>query len=204
MDSLHAVPIENGYTFFRIKFIDGNTGFITGNKGLILKTANGGASWYRVQTNSSEILYDFGFFNLKQGFAVGWNGTILSTSNGGETWNKSGEVLTDNYLKSIDLTRDGYGLIVGGDGTVLRSTDYGSHWEKMRLETAGGFQKVRFISETNSIIIGSQGIILMSKDKGETWNLVDSHFYTNMNGISISPYGKIYIAGVNGMIIKIK
>ncbi|MFA7228342.1 MAG: protein kinase [Melioribacteraceae bacterium] len=204
LDSVEYFPVEAGYTFFKIKFIDAKTGFITGNRGLILKTANGGISWYRVQSNIDEIIFDLAFYNAKQGFAVGWNGTILSTNNGGETWSRTGEALTDNYLKSIDLNKDGYGLIAGGDGTVLRSTDYGASWEKMRLESAGGFQKIRFISDTNAIIIGSQGTILISKDSGESWNLVDSHYYTNMNGISITPYGKIFIAGVNGMIIQIK
>ncbi|MFA5806512.1 MAG: protein kinase [Melioribacteraceae bacterium] len=204
LDSLQLIPLEKGYSFFRIKFLNNNTGFITGNKGLILKTINGGLNWYKVKTSTKEIIFDLSFFNSKKGFAVGWNGTILSTNDGGETWYSSGESITDNYLKSIDLNKEGYGLIVGGDGTVLRSSDFGSSWEKTKLNATGGFQKVRFISENNSIVIGSRGTILISKDKGETWDLVDSPYYSNMNGLSISPYGKIFIVGVNGMIIKIQ
>jgi serine/threonine-protein kinase len=204
LDSLQLIPIEKGYTFFKIKFLNDDIGFITGNKGLILKTVNGGFNWHKVKTNTKEIIFDLSFFNNEKGIAVGWNGTILSTNDGGETWSGSGEVMTDNYLKSIDLNREGYGLIVGGDGIVLRSSDFGSSWEKTKLNSAGGFQKVKFISENNSIVIGSRGTILISKDKGETWDLVDSHFYSNMNGISISPYGQIYIVGVSGMIVKIQ
>lgn len=204
LDSLQLIPIEKGYTFFKIKFLNDDIGFITGNKGLILKTVNGGFNWHKVKTSTKEIIFDLSFFNNKKGIAVGWNGTILSTNDGGETWSGSDEVMTDNYLKSIDLNREGYGLIVGGDGIVLRSSDFGSTWEKTKLNSAGGFQKVKFISENNSIIIGSRGTILISKDKGETWDLVDSHFYSNMNGISISPYGQIYIVGVSGMIVKIQ
>ncbi|PKL82999.1 MAG: hypothetical protein CVV24_07215 [Ignavibacteriae bacterium HGW-Ignavibacteriae-3] len=204
LDSLTLLPIGSGYTLFKIKFIDQTTGFITGNKGLILKTINGGMNWYKVKTSSTEIIFDVAFFSSKSGFAVGWNGNLLTTTNGGETWSKYGETLTDNYLKSIDLNKEGYGLIVGGDGTVLRSTDYGSTWEKMRLDATGGFQKVKFLSENTSIIIGNRGIILISKDRGATWNLVDSRFYSNMNGISVSPYGQVYISGVNGLIVKIQ
>ena len=104
----------------------------------------------------------------------------------------------------IPLTKEGMGLIVGGDGTVLRTSDFGNSWEKTKLNSTGGFQKVRFISENNAIVIGSRGTILISKDKGETWDLVDSPYYSNMNGLSISPYGKIFIVGVNGLIIKIQ
>ncbi|MHB9039607.1 MAG: protein kinase domain-containing protein [Melioribacteraceae bacterium] len=204
LDSLQTIPIDKGYTLFRIKFLDDYTGFITGNKGLILKTVNGGVNWFKVNTNSDEVIFDLSFFDTRRGFAVGWNGTILTTNNGGESWNKSGDAITDNYLKSIDLTKDGYGLIVGGDGTVLRTTDFGKNWEKTKLSSAGGFQKVKFISDNNSIIIGSRGTILISKDKGETWDLVDSHFYSNMNGLSISSYGQVFIVGVNGSILKIQ
>lgn len=204
LDSLKQIPLEKGYTFFRIKFLNDNIGFITGNKGLILKTNNRGINWYKVKTSTKEIIFDLSFFNDKQGFAVGWNGIILSTKDGGENWSSSGETITDNYLKSIDLTKEGIGLIVGGDGTVLRSTDFGRSWKKTKLNSTGGFQKVRFISENNSIVIGSRGTILISKDKGESWDLVDSPFYSNMNGLSISPYGKIFIVGVNGTIIKIQ
>lgn len=203
-DSFQLIPLEKGYTFFRIKFLDDNVGFLTGNKGLILKTNNGGFNWYKVKTSTKEIIFDLSFFNSKLGVAVGWNGTILSTKDGGENWTSFSELITDNYLKSIDLNKEGYGLIVGGDGTVLRSSDFGSSWEKTKLNSTGGFQKVKFISENNSIVIGSRGTILISKNKGESWELVDSPYYFNMNGISISPYGKIFIVGVNGMILKIQ
>ncbi len=204
LDSLQLIPLEKGYTFFRIKFLNDNTGFITANKGLILKTINGGFNWYKVKTNTKEIIFDLSFFSAKEGFAVGWNGIILSTKDGGETWSSLSETISDNYLKSIDLNEEGYGLIVGGDGTILRSTDYGKTWEKTKLNSSGGFQKVKFISDSISIIIGSRGNILISKDKGENWDIVDSKFYSNMNGLSLSPYGKIFIVGVNGMIIKIQ
>lgn len=203
-DSFQLIPLEKGYTFFRIKFLDDNVGYLTGNKGLILKTNNGGLNWYKVKTSTKEIIFDLSFFNSKLGVAVGWNGTILSTKDGGENWTSFSELITDNYLKSIDLNKEGYGLIVGGDGTVLRSSDFGSSWEKTKLNSTGGFQKVKFISENNSIVIGSRGTILISKNKGESWELVDSPYYFNMNGISISPYGKIFIVGVNGMILKIQ
>ncbi|MCX6167921.1 MAG: protein kinase [Ignavibacteriales bacterium] len=204
IDSLRSIPLIKGFTLFKIKFIDDYTGFITGNKGLILKTVNGGSSWFKVNTNTDEVIFDLSFFNSRKGIAVGWNGVILNTNNGGESWTKSTEPITDNYLKSIDLIKDGYGLIVGGDGTVLRTVNFGKDWEKNKLNSAGGFQKVKFITDNNSIIIGSRGTILISKNKGESWDLVDSHFYSNMNGLAISSYGQVFIVGVNGTIMKIQ
>ncbi len=206
LDSLIQVPQTPGNTFFRVKFFN-QTGFITGNKGVILKSLDGGYSWTRTKTNTNEILFDISFFNDKKGFAVGWNGTILATTNGGDSWykvNNEESGVDNNYLKSIDLNDKGFGLIVGGDGTILRTTNFGNSWDKLDIKFSGGFQKVKFINEDFSLIVGSKGVILVSKDKGETWNVVDSRVYSNLNGLSVSAYGKIFIVGINGMIYRIQ
>ncbi|KAF0152864.1 MAG: serine/threonine protein kinase with PASTA sensor(s) [Ignavibacteria bacterium] len=206
LDSLIQISQPQGTTFFRVKFFN-QTGYITGNKGVILKSLDGGYSWTRTKTNTNEILFDISFFNDKKGFAVGWNGTILATTNGGDSWYKvkiEDAAIENNYLKSIDLNYKGYGLIVGGDGTILRTTNFGNSWEKLDIKFSGGFQKVKFINEDFSLIIGSKGVILVSKDKGETWNVVDSRIYSNLNGISVSAYGKIFLVGINGMIYRIQ
>jgi eukaryotic-like serine/threonine-protein kinase len=203
LDSLYTIPIDKGHTFFKIKFIDEKTGFITGNKGLILKTENGGINWSRVNSNTNEVLFDISFFDDKKGIAVGWNGTILSSKDGGNSWTKNEDQITDNYLKSVDLTDKGCGLIVGGDGTILRTNDYGYKWAKGDIKTTTGFQKVKYISDDYAIVVGSRGTILVTKDKGETWSLVESPIFSNMNNLALDPYGKIFLVGVSGMMFKI-
>jgi len=195
----------SGYTFFNIKFLDNNTGFITGNKGLILKTTNGGLNWSKVITNTHEIIYDIAFFNSQKGFAVGWNGLVLETNNGGDSWQPFKSQLADNYLKSIDVNKSsGYGLIAGGDGIILYTSNSGDTWDKIDMKTSGGFRKVKYISDEYAIIIGSRGVILVSKDKGKSWKVADSIISYDMNGLAVSPYGKIFIVGVNGKMYKIE
>jgi len=206
LDSLIRIPQAEGNSFFRVKFFN-QAGFITGNKGAILKSLDGGYSWTKTKTSTNEIIFDVSFFNDKKGFAVGWNGTILATTNGGDSWfkaNNDESGVENNYLKSIDLQENGYGLIVGGDGTILRTSNFGNSWEKLDIKFSGGFQKVKFINEDFCVIAGSKGVILVSKDKGETWNVVDSRVYSNLNGLSVSAYGKIFLVGINGMIYRIQ
>lgn len=204
LDTLIQVPQQKGYTLFKVKFFTNNIGFITGNKGTILKSLDGGWTWTRTKTSTTERIFDIAFFDQKRGFSVGWNGTILATTNSGDSWYKVNLESTDNYLKSIDVTEKGYGLIVGGDGTIIRTTDYGNSWEKLNLTYSGGFQKVKFISEDYCLIVGSKGTIVVSHDKGETWNLVDSKVYSNLNNLAVDAYGKIYLVGVNGLIYRIQ
>jgi eukaryotic-like serine/threonine-protein kinase len=204
LDSVQTIDIPKGYTLFRIKFLDDDTGFITGSNGLILKTTNGGINWYKVETNTKEVLFDIAFIDSKRGFAVGWNGTLLKTINSGESWYKYENIRVDNYLKSVDVTKFGYGVSVGGDGLILRTTNYGKAWEEVKYPDLNGLQKVMFISEDYVVLVGNRGAILVSKDKGETWKIVDSQIYSNMNDIAINPDGNIFIVGVNGLMFKIQ
>lgn len=204
LDSIQQIPIETGNKFFRIKFLNEYVGFITGSKGMILKTTNGGVNWTKVNTNSNEVIFDFSFFDSKNGFAVGWNGTLLSTSTGGNSWVKIDINQTDNYLKSIDVIDNGYGIIVGGAGTILWTSNYGKTWTKVDSKINEGLQKVKFVSDEFVITIGGRGTIIVSKDKGESWNLVDSQIFSNMNGLASNSLGQIFFVGVNGMIFKIQ
>lgn len=204
LDSVQAINISKGHTLFRVKFIDEDEGFITGSNGLILKTNNGGINWYKVESNTNEILFDVAFIDSKRGFAVGWNGTLLKTINSGETWYKYENLKIDNYIKSIDVTKYGYGVAVGGDGLILRTTNYGKNWEETKYSDVGGLQKVLFISEDYVVLIGSRGTIMVSKDKGETWKFVDSQIFSNLNDIAVNPDGNIFIVGVNGLMFKIQ
>ncbi|MGK9476136.1 protein kinase domain-containing protein [Melioribacter sp. OK-6-Me] len=203
LDSISTVQVKGGYTFFKIKFIDEQIGFITGNDGLILKTVNGGISWYKVVTNAKDLIFDIDFVNERNGIAVGWNGLILMTENGGESWKPIEKIKFDNYIKSIDVTKQGYCLAAGGDATILRSSDYGKDWEIEKVAELGGLQKVLFISDNYAVATGSKGIIMFSKDKGKTWNLLDSRIYSNMNDLELNPERELFIVGVNGLIIKI-
>lgn len=204
LDSLQIINAPKGYTFFRIKFVGNDVGFITGNNGLILKTTNGGINWVKVETNTNELIFDLAFIDSKRGFAVGWNGTLLKTINSGESWNKYESLPVDNYLKSVDVTHNGFGLAVGGDGIVLRTTNYGKNWEQNRLGNLGGLQRVMFISDKYALLIGSRGTLMISKDRGENWQMVDSQIYSNMNDAGVNPDGHIFLVGVNGLMYKIQ
>ncbi|AFN75506.1 serine/threonine protein kinase with PASTA sensor(s) [Melioribacter roseus P3M-2] len=203
LDSIRTVQVRGGYTFFRVKFIDEQTGFITGSDGLIMKTVNGGISWYKVVTNTKDLIFDLDFSNDRHGIAVGWNGLMLTTENGGESWHPIENVKFDNYIKSIDITKEGYCLAAGGDATILRSINYGKDWEIEKVAELGGLQKVLFISENYAVVTGSKGILMFSKDKGNTWNLIESRIYSNMNDLELSPERELFMVGVNGMIFKI-
>ncbi len=188
-------------SFFRIKFIDNNVGYICGDGGLILKTEDGGFNWNKVQTNSNNLLFDLSFADKRTGFAIGWNGEVLKSSNGGNLWEPI-EKITDDYLKSIDFNKNGYGIIVGGNSTILRSKDYGSTWQKVNLDAGGGLQKVQFISDDNVIALGMKGVLLFSSTKGENWQQIRTGVFSKLNSMTVNSDGHVFIVGINGTILR--
>ena len=60
-----------------LHFINTERGWAVGDKGTVLRTVNGGASWGKGISNAKEDLLGVYFINAKLGFAVGANGVIL-------------------------------------------------------------------------------------------------------------------------------
>lgn len=78
----YPMPPRN---FYDITF-EGEDGWIVGDGGTILHTADGGESWERQHTEIPYILNAISFVNDEIGFAVGSAETLLQTVNGGRTW----------------------------------------------------------------------------------------------------------------------
>jgi len=66
-------------------FIDSQNGWAVGFSGLIIRTNDGGTTWYSQKSNTTKSLNSI-FFNNKTGWIVGDFGTILKTTTSGSTW----------------------------------------------------------------------------------------------------------------------
>ncbi|MCD4691420.1 MAG: hypothetical protein K8R79_00780 [Calditrichales bacterium] len=77
-------------------FIDENTGWLCGEKGVIYATDNGGAVWTVQRDTSSDQgdIHNIYFLDANTGWACGDDATVLYTTNGGTTWTPSSNVST--------------------------------------------------------------------------------------------------------------
>ena len=88
---------QNGFpprqNILKIKYINDDTLFAVGEKGLIMRSTNGGLNWTHQTSNTETTLNDIIFTNDEQGFIAGNTGMVLKTTDSGLHWIKKGELL---------------------------------------------------------------------------------------------------------------
>lgn len=76
-------------------FIDGNSGIAVGDRGTILSTYDGGATWEAQESGTAQNLNAVFFVDSSTGMAVGSDGAALRTTDGGITWSQP--FIADDY-----------------------------------------------------------------------------------------------------------
>ena len=67
-------------------FSDDRHGWVVGENGLVMTTADAGVHWQRQRSGFGLDLNAVIFLTPMRGWAVGEKGTVLATSDGGVTW----------------------------------------------------------------------------------------------------------------------
>lgn len=191
-----------GENFFRI-YVAGGSTFICGAKGLILKSNNNGYSFRRVNSNTSNLLFNIFFINQSTGYAVGWNGTILKTTDQGENWINKNK-FTDTYLRDINFIDSENGIAIAGGGDIYRTSDGCETWEKVSSGLASGLLSIAFTNKSTGYISCNKGEILVTTDGGMNWTVSSSGGFTALNRLLVTPSKKIFSAGVYGSIFSSK
>jgi len=148
-----SVPGYTGLDFRDIEGFDANRAVMmsAGRPGIILKTENGGESWFTCYYNELEgiFLNSIAFWNREEGLAVGdpMNGRflILTTRNGGETWT---EIIPESRPEAAEGE-----YLFAASGTALAVADKKYAW----FGTGGSYSRIFF-----------------SKDHGLSWQESDA------------------------------
>jgi photosystem II stability/assembly factor-like uncharacterized protein len=157
------VTRNNGETFSKVRFdedingisfITEDKGWAVGYNGSIYATENGGKSWEKQKSGTTEYLIGVLFLSEKEGWAVGGNGTILHTINGGDSWEKQ-DTKTSEYINKVIYTGRDYLLAIGQWNTILKYTD----------SSLSQYSKSFDVSETNPQPI--------------TWGRIKNYLYQN-------------------------
>lgn len=191
-----------------IKFVNVNTGYITGRYGSILKSTDGGSTWIRKNSGTEHSLRGIDFVDSNNGFAVGGElsspiSVILKTVDGGETWENS-SLSYGKPLLAVDFYNLNIGFAIGINGFVLKTSNGGISWQQQYTNTFQWLYSLKVIEEKIAFIVGGNidsGIFLSSYSGGEVWKkkedlssewLLSIDFFSNNIGLIVGSNGKIF------------
>ena len=189
-----------------IYFTDEYTGYAVGNNGTIVKTANGGLTWFFLESGTNNKLNSVFFINSQTGWVVGASGTILTTNNGGETWTSQTSGIANNHYNSVFFTDSNTGYIVTQLGTIIKTTDGGITWVYQIKQVQPFLFSIYFTDASTGFAVGGTGNsgnnpsdmkILKTTDGGITW-------LPTTSGLSSGVLSAIHFIGNMGYVVGTK
>ena len=187
-----------------IVFTDNLTGYASGigagignctGSGLLLKTIDGGSTWTRMNTVTTNALNKLFFKDAFTGWALGNSSTVLKTIDGGVNWIQQtsgiGAGLNDIYF--IDFNT---GFICGLNGILRKTTNGGTNFTTIASGVTTTLYGVHFVNNSLGFIIGDNGVIRKTINGGGSFSSVysgtdafrDVYFFNDSVGFVLSPY----------------
>jgi photosystem II stability/assembly factor-like uncharacterized protein len=163
---------------FKVRFLDGGKGWISGSYGALLSTADGGSNWNARSSGTTEHRFGLAALNEQTAWAVGSRGTILHTQDGGRSWINA-SLSEDLTLSSVAFVNPTRGWIVGEFGAIFRTQNGGKSWDKQKspveVSFASGESRNLFAlllrEPETGWAFGLDGVVLKTH-KGSRWEIV--------------------------------
>ena len=161
--------ISDDVILYAVSFPDPRHGYVAGEFGTLLATADGGETWTKRDVGTEKTLFDVSFVTPESGWIVGIDGLILRTRDAGTTWTvqhgsaETGSIEELGFLETLKnpglyaLAVTGrYGVVVGDTGTLLTSADGGETWSPRELPEKERLVWMRGVS----LAQGAQGFVV--------------------------------------------
>jgi photosystem II stability/assembly factor-like uncharacterized protein len=182
-----------------------DSGWVVGDKGVILKTTNAGVNWFEQESGTNYDLNEIYAENTSNAWIVGDEATFLMTTDGGENWN----VIDVSDQTSVDLHGLHVGFqsrkAVGTGGNYFESQDGSPYWTRVNTGINGTFRSCQMILKPIGIVVGDNGTILLLRTNDTTSvpvfvdKSIDSNY--DLKEIIFNTRDCAYIVGTQGVFI---
>jgi photosystem II stability/assembly factor-like uncharacterized protein len=172
--------------FYGVKFTDPQHGWVVGEFGKIMYTADGGATW---KEQEKTIMEGSGFFDLldlptlfgihatdgQRSIVSGLDAHIGRTNDGGARWTfdkiDAGDVPLLDPIYDVTELPDGTGWGVGAAGEVVRKGPADAAWTRAKIgqDVLTWLRSIHFSDPQHGWMVGGFGLIFRTTDGGKTW-----------------------------------
>ena len=173
-----------------------------GAGGLILTSADGGATWQRQEIPSWPSFLDITSCSDGLFAALAFEGEVWLSDDGGLTWSQS-KLTTEEAPQAIQCDPADNLWVVGSFSTVSISRDGGANWEVSSRDEDMIYTDIQFFDERTAYIAGEFGSLLKTADAGATWESMPpmpDEFYPQ--SMYFEDMNKGWIAGLGGVVLE--
>ncbi len=194
-------PSPFGWYLYDVHFPDEQTGYIAGEKGVVLKTTDAGTSWEIKSTGTLRNLKMLWFADAETGYVTSDSGFIMKTTDGGETWMELQSGTTEE-INDIFFINSSTGFIAGMNGQLRRTTDGGVTWERAFIDIYSDVYSVHFVNENVGYAAASMGTVYKTVDGGDSWTSTSGDPYLDLYSIFFLTPNTGYVAGNHNFMMK--
>lgn len=165
-----------------------------GQRGHVLTSDDGGASWAQASVPVSTDLTAVVFPTSRRGYAVGHDGVVLATSDGGRSW-------------EVQLEGRRLAALIAASAAGTRDPALGERLAVLASRGAGqSFLDVWFADERTGFAVGAFDLLVHTEDGGRTWTpwlgRTDNPAGLHLHAIR-RVAGALWIAGERGLVLKL-
>lgn len=173
-----------------------------GQRGHILGSSDGGATWKQAPVPVSSDLTSVFFIDDKHGWAVGHDGVILHTGDGGDKWTiqLNGHQVNDLLVSAMERK-------VATEATSEQAKTLLVEARRFKEQGADKpFLDVWFADILNGYAVGAYNLIFKTADGGKSWepwfDRTENPKLFNLYAIRLAA-GGLYIVGEGGLVLKL-
>ncbi|MFZ5492046.1 MAG: YCF48-related protein [Pseudomonadota bacterium] len=174
-----------------------------GERGVVIRSDDGGASWVQSEVPVRATLTAVTFVDAQTGFAVGHDAVVLKTTDGGVNWSLLNfEPDSQVALLNARFRDASRGYVVGSNGQVWSTQDAGASWQRTTLAVEDWYQNhifdIAWTADGSTLAVAEKGVIYRAADAAGPFQPIESPYDGSFFGAQPLPDGRLLVYGMNG------